>query len=391
MSVALPPIIPLLLVTALLAGCGGGGGSSTPSTATSPLAFTSIASGFNQPVNLTHAGDNSNRLFVVERGGTIRVIKAGATPATPFLDIAARVTTNGGEQGLLGLAFSPSYSSNGEFYVNYTRAADGATVVARYRVSADADIANANSEEIVLTEAQPFANHNGGHIAFGPDGYLYIGLGDGGSGGDPGNRAQNLGERLGKLLRIDVACGRTPCPAPPSNPFIADAGARGEIWALGLRNPWRFSFDRQTGDLYIGDVGQGAHEEIDFQSAASLGGENYGWRILEGDACFEPQSNCAPPANYAAPIATYSRSASCASVTGGYMYRGPADATLDGGYLYADFCDGRIWRLKRNGTAWQNDLLADTDFSIASFGEDQLGNLYLIDYAAGTIYRVSGK
>jgi Glucose / Sorbosone dehydrogenase len=215
--------------------------------------------------------------------------------------------------------------------------------------------------------------------------------GDGGSGGDPGNRAQNLSERLGKILRIDVECGSTPCPAPATNTFSLTANARAEIWALGLRNPWRFSFDRLTGDLYIGDVGQGGQEEIDFQPASSAGGENYGWNILEGDVCFSPSSNCAPPTNYSAPIVTYTRGASCSSVTGGYVYRGPADTVLDGGYLYADFCDGRVWRLKRNRATWQNDLLADTNFSVSSFGEDEVGNLYLADFGAGTIYRITGK
>lgn len=330
-------------------------------------------------------------MFVVERGGAIKVLKNGTTLATPFLDIASRITTAGSEQGLLGLAFSPDYITTGEFYANYTRAADGATIVARYRVSSNADIADPKSEEIILTEPQPFANHNGGHLAFGPDGYLYIGLGDGGSGGDPGNRAQNLSERLGKLLRIDVECGVTPCATPASNPFDATAGVRVEIWALGLRNPWRFSFDRLTGDLFIGDVGQGGQEEINFQAASSAGGENYGWRILEGEACFDPPANCTPPTHYSAPVATYLRGSGCSSVTGGYVYRGPADAALDGAYLYADFCDGRVWRLKRNGTAWQNDLLADTNFSISSFGEDEAGNLYLVDFGVGTLYLVTGR
>ena len=386
-------LVLVILFAALLGACGGGGGSSNtnPPSQNSQLAFTQTATGFTQPLLVTHAGDGSNRLFIVERGGSIKVLKNGAILPAPFLDLASRITVSDGEQGLLGLAFSPNYATNGEFYVNYSLAADGATVVARFRVSSDADIADSDSEEIILTEPQPFVNHNGGHLAFGPDGFLYIGLGDGGSGGDPDNRAQNLSERLGKILRIDVVCGVTPCPAPSTNPFVSTANARGEIWASGLRNPWRFSFDRLTGDLYVGDVGQGGQEEIDFHAAASAGGENYGWRILEGEACFEPSSNCITPTNYSAPIATYTRDASCSSVTGGYVYRGPSDAILDGGYIYADFCDGRVWRLKRSGATSQNDLLADTDFSVSSFGEDETGNLYLVDYGAGTIYRVTGK
>ena len=392
MGFTLRSIFLVSLVAALFAACGGGsGGSSNPPPQASQLAFTQTATGFTQPLFVTHAGDGSDRLFVVERGGMIKIFKNGGTLATPFLDLSSHIIVSGPEQGLLGLAFSPNYETNGEFYVNYTRTPDGATVVARYRVTSDADIADPNIEEIILIEPQPFANHNGGHLAFGPDGYLYVALGDGGDQGDPGNRAQNLSERLGKLLRIDVECGATPCPPPVSNPFVATAGARTEIWALGLRNPWRFSFDRLTGDLFIGDVGQGENEEIDFQTAASDGGENYGWRILEGDACFNPASNCTPPANYSAPIASYSRGSSCASVTGGYAYRGPADAVLDGAYFYADFCDGRVWRLKRVGATWQNELLADTDFSVSSFGEDEPGNLYLVDFSAGAIYRVAGK
>jgi glucose/arabinose dehydrogenase len=384
--------IGMSLLAAMIGACGGGGGSNNANSPlqNSQLAFTQTATGLTEPLLVTHAGDGSNRLFIVERGGSIKIIKNGAILPAPFLDLASRITVSDGEQGLLGLAFSRNYATNGEFYVNYSLAADGSTVVARFRVSGDADVADSDSEEIILVEPQPFVNHNGGHLAFGPDGYLYIGLGDGGSGGDPGNRAQNLSERLGKMLRIDVACGVTPCPPPATNPFVSTPNTRREIWALGFRNPWRFSFDRLTGDLYIGDVGQGGQEEIDFQPASSSGAENYGWRILEGNACFEPSNNCTPPTNYSAPIATYTRDASCSSVTGGYIYRGPADAVLDGGYIYADFCDGRVWRLKRNGATWQNDLLADTNFSISSFGEDEVGNLYLVDYG-GTIYRVTAK
>jgi glucose/arabinose dehydrogenase len=385
-----------ILVGALVA-CGGGGGSSNstaplpnpnPNPAPVTLSFAVVASGFSAPLGIAHAGDGSGRLFVVEQGGRIIIFRNGAKLATPFLDIGSKVVA-GGERGLLGLAFPPNFAAKKHFYVNYTRTGDGATVVARYRVSAsNADIADAATEQILLTVAQPFSNHNGGHLAFGPDGMLYIGTGDGGAGGDPDERAQNSSELLGKMLRIDVESGAPPYAIPAGNAFPGGVGGRAEIWALGLRNPWRYAFDRQSGDLYIGDVGQGTDEEISFLAAGSAAGSNFGWDVLEGNDCFEPSSNCSAPANYVAPVATYTRGGSCASVTGGQVYRGPGNAALQGVYLYADFCDGRIWGLRRSAGAWQNDLLADTDFSISSFGEDEAGNVYFVDLNSGELRRI---
>lgn len=350
------------------------------------LTLTPVVSGLSNPTQTTNAGDD--RLFVVEQSGKIRIVQNGQLLATPFLDIADRVTS-GGERGLLGLAFPPGYASKGYFYVNYTDL-NGDTVIARYRVSNDLNQANANSEEILLTIQQPFANHNGGQIAFGPDGYLYIGTGDGGSSGDPQNNAQSPDSLLGKILRIDVEAGAKPYAIPSSNPFLAANDPtdryRDEIWATGLRNPWRFSFDQQTGDLYIGDVGQNAVEEINFQAATSKGGENYGWRFFEGS---QPYNN--PSGNQAGltfPVAEYDHSQG-ASVTGGYVYRGNPNSTLQGVYLYGDFGSGRIWGLRQAANGWENALLTDTAYNISSFGEDQSGNLYLADYFGGTIYRIS--
>jgi len=259
-------------------------------------------------VQVTNARDGSGNLYVVEQGGRIRLVKKGTLQAASFLDVSGRVLS-GGEQGLLGLVFPPGYATKRYFYVNYTRTPDGSTVIARYRVTVDPDVADPASEEILLVIPQPFANHNGGQIAFGPDGFFYIGMGDGGSGGDPDNNAQNPASLLGKMLRIDVESGPFPYAIPPSNPFVQAAGFRGEIWALGLRNPWRFSFDRQTGDLYVGDVGQGSFEEVDFQPAGSPGGENYGWRIMEGAHCFGDPA-CSQ-VGLALPVAEYDQGQGC--------------------------------------------------------------------------------
>jgi len=348
------------------------------------LVLTPVVSGLQSPVHINHAGDGSGRLFVVEQPGRIRIIQGGALLSTPFLDISNRVSCCG-ERGLLSVAFPPDYASKGYFYVNYTQQA-GDTVVARYAVSANPNVANASSEEVVLTVDQPYANHNGGQLAFGPaDGYLYIGMGDGGSAGDPQNRAQNPGELLGKLLHVDVESGTRPYAIPATNPYTQTVGYRGEIWALGLRNPWRFSFDRQTMDLYIGDVGQNAWEEIDFQPANSHGGENYGWRIMEGNHCYN-SANCNQN-GLVLPIAEYDHTQGC-SVTGGMVYRGQTYARMQGVYFYGDYCSGNIWGLRGEGSTWQSTLLLDTAYSITTFGEDESGNLYLADYVAGNIYLI---
>ena len=392
--------------------------SAAPAIITFPtITLTPFASGAIQPTYVTHAGDNSGRLFVVERAGRIRIFKNGAFLSTPFLDITSRVQSGSSEQGLLSMAFPPGYANKGYFYVNYTnRSGIGDTMIARYRLTGNADIADPNSEEVILTVVQPQANHNGGQLQFGPDGYLYIGMGDGGGGGDQhgtiGN-AQDPSTLLGKILRINVepsGPGPVPLPAgpfiiylpmisklanvgtnysiPATNPYNQTAGYRGEIWALGLRNPWRFSFDRQTGDLYTADVGQNAWEEVNFQPGASAGGENYGWRILEGAHCFNPSTGCTPPARYSAPVAEYSNAATECAVTGGYVYRGPGNPAMQGFYFYGDFCSGRIWGLKHDGTSWVTQQLAQPAINISSFGDDQAGNLYVAGFD-GTIYTVT--
>jgi glucose/arabinose dehydrogenase len=339
-----------------------------------------IPHGLTHPLYMTHAGDGSGRLFIVEKEGYVRIWEDGQVLATPFLDLHELVS-GGAEQGLLGLAFHPDYPSNGHFYVDYTDTA-GDTVIARYSVSAgDPDVADPASVLPVLSYPQPTPMHNAGCLAFGPDGYLYASSGDGGPGGDPDNRAQSLATTLGKILRI-----ADDGSIPPRNPFVGQPGVREEIWAYGLRNPWRISFDRLTGDLFIGDVGQGTWEEVDFQPAASAGGEDYGWRCYEGDASFNP-AGCGPPGDYVFPIATYDHSAGCA-VTGGYRYRGP-DASLFGTYFFGDYCSGEIWgAVPDGGGGWTVTPLLASGALISSFAEDEDGDLYVVDLA-GAIYRLA--
>jgi len=356
------------------------------------ISLSTLAGGFVLPVHVTHAGDGTERIFVVEQEGRIRILAGGVVLPAPFLDLASLVPPRlvaGGEQGLLSVAFPPGFAAKRYFYVNYTRSPDGATVVARYRVSiGDANVADPASEEIVLNVSQPFANHNGGQLAFGPDGYLYIGMGDGGSGGDPLNNGQSPGTLLGKLLRIDVESGTAPYAVPLDNPFVGVAGVRPEIWALGLRNPWRFTFDRGTGDLYLGDVGQNAFEEVDFQPAGSPGGQNYGWNIMEGDSCYPPGTAGCNRTGLSLPVFVYDHSLGC-SVTGGHVYRGSAIPSLRGVYLFGDLCSGRIWGIRKNGAAWDNAVLADsTTLTITTFGEDESGNIYVANYANGELLKI---
>ncbi len=349
------------------------------------LEFRSIATGVVAPSDIQHAGDGTSRLFFVQQNGIIRIYKGGVMVAAPFLDVHSR-TRGGGERGLLGLAFPPDYAQKQHFYVNYTDL-NGHTVIARYRAGPNADTADPSTEQILLRIEQPYANHNGGQLRFGPDGYLYIGMGDGGSGGDPQNRAQNPRERLGKMLRIDVESAPGTFQIPPSNPFAASATHDPAIWALGLRNPWRFSFDRGTGDLWIADVGQNQYEEINFQPASSRGGENYGWNIMEGMHCF--RTGTCSQQGLTLPVAEYGRGDGC-SVTGGFVYRGSAFPGLRGTYLYGDYCSGRIWGIRREGSQWTNQLLATTGFRITTFGEDEAGELYVADAAGGAIHRIEG-
>lgn len=338
-----------------------------------------VASGLDHPILVTHAGDGSKRLFILEQPGQIKIVQNGLLLSTPFLDIRSKVSY-GGERGLLGLAFHPNYPSNGYFYVNYTRSGDGATVVERYRVSTNPNIAAASSASTILIIPQPYANHNGGHMAFGKDGKLYISVGDGGSGGDPQNHAQNLNSLLGKILRLDVDSG-IPYKSPPDNPYVGKDGAD-EIWALGLRNPWRFSFDRQTGDMLIGDVGQNLWEEVDYQPDG-VGGLNYGWRCYEGTHPYNLNPPCLGVLT--GPIAEYDHTAG-QSITGGYVYRGKRYPALLGFYFYADFAQGKIWALKKTGDSWTSPaLLLDTPYAISSFGEDEDGEVYIADYYGGAI------
>jgi len=348
------------------------------------LALERVADGLQLPVFLTHAGDGSGRAFVVEKAGVVRILAAGALLPTPFLDIRDRVGSSGFEQGLLGLAFHPTYPANGRFFVYYT-GAQGQSVLSRFQVSGDPNLADPASETVLLTVPQPAANHNGGMIAFGPDGFLYIGLGDGGAANDRFANGQNLGTLLGALLRLEVDVGQ-PYGVPGDNPFLDVPGARPELWAYGLRNPWRFSFDRTNGDLYIADVGQGQYEEVNWQAASSPGGENYGWPILEGTHCFE-RDDCSTE-GLQLPVAEYDHDQGC-SVTGGYVYRGAAYPALGGAYFYGDYCSGRIWALGRDGSGrWQSAPLLDSGLSISSFGEDEAGELYVLDLNGGAVYRL---
>jgi glucose/arabinose dehydrogenase len=354
------------------------------------VALRPVARGLEAPLYVTGAGDGSERLFVVEQGGTIRIVEDGKVVPAPFLDISSRITS-GGEQGLLGLAFHPNYEDDGRFYVDYTDRL-GDTVVAEYRVDpANPNRADPSSERVLLHVTQPFANHNGGDVAFGPDGDLYVAFGDGGSGGDPMGNGQNLDTLLGKLLRIDVdhPSGGRPYGIPADNPFAKRSGARPEIWAFGLRNPWRFSFDRLTHDLWIGDVGQGEHEEIDHVPAGA-GGQNFGWNIMEGPACFEPSTGC-DRSGLTLPVASYTHAEGNCTVIGGYVYRGSAFRILRGGYLYADFCAGKVWLLDAQHPRQRSVEVLDVPHFVSSFGEDDEGELYLTALDSGDVFQVTGR
>jgi glucose/arabinose dehydrogenase len=344
------------------------------------ITLTLVAGGFNHPVAIANAGDGSGRLFIVEQGGLIKILRNGQVSATPFLDLTSQVTQSGGEQGLLGLAFPPGFATRNSFYVDYTnRSGVGNTVVARVGVSTDPDRADPASRAELLTFTQPFTNHNGGQLAFGPDSLLYIGSGDGGSEGDPQGNGQSLSVLLGKILRLDVLNGTNPYGIPAGNPF------GNEIWAYGLRNPWRFSFDHLTGDLYLPDVGQDQVEEVNFQPAGSGAGANYGWNVMEGNSCFA-NPTCSS-AGLTLPVTQYLHGSGDCAVVGGYVYRGTNPA-LRGVYFYGDFCSGRVWGLQQNGGSWMNGLVDDTTFSISTFGEDEAGELYLADYGGGNLYRI---
>ncbi len=343
-----------------------------------------VLTGLNSPLYVTHARDGTNRLFVVEQGGRILVLQPGALMPTVFLNITARVLA-GGERGLLGLAFHPDYASNRRFFVYYTRPPNGATVIAEYRVSVGNPNVADPAEIVLLDMAHPFANHNGGMIEFGPDGFLYIATGDGGSGNDPGNRAQNIDELLGKILRIDVDMPSPPAAysSPPDNPFFGATPGRDEIYAFGLRNPFRFSFDRQTGELIVGDVGQGEREEIDI---IELGG-NYGWRIFEGTLCTNNDPGLCGLAGLIDPIAEYSHEGGRCSITGGYVYRGTRGTLPLGAYVFGDFCTGEIFQLNPVASGAPQTVLLVSGVNISSFGEDQAGEIYVVGLG-GTVHRM---
>lgn len=360
---------------------------------TAGYSWQEFASGFAMPVDIQNPDDGSGWLFVVEREGRIRIIENGRLLTQPFLDISKQVLSDGSEQGLLGLAFHPRYKENGYFYVNYINKS-GNTVISRFSVSSNPMLADPASEKKLLGVAQPFSNHNGGGLAFGPDGYLYIALGDGGSAGDPLGNAQALNSLLGKLLRIDVDNGE-PYAIPADNPYTGSGEVYQEIWASGLRNPWRIAFDKPTGDLYIADVGQAAWEEINVVASGTPGGMNFGWKRLEG--MHEYDGSIALPQNYLPPVAEYSHSeeyGGC-SVTGGVVYRGEMNE-WDGIYFYGDFCTGHIWGLlQENDTptapSWVATPLFTTPFGISTFGTDEAGEVYLADYRTGAIYKLVKK
>ncbi len=348
------------------------------------LAFPEVFRGVAGVTSITHAGDGSGRLFVTEQIGRVLIYDGESLLSTPFLDIRDRVQA-GGERGLLSVAFHPRYGQNGYFFVNYTDLSSN-TVVSRFAVTADPNVADGGTEAIFFRADQPRRNHNGGQIQFGPDGYLYIGMGDGGGAGDPPNLAQDLSSVLGKTLRVDVDC----CvfaAAPASNPFVHNPGARPEIWAYGLRNPWRFSFDRLTGEIFIGDVGQNKMEEISRQPGGSLGGENYGWRRMEGSLCFNPAANC-DDGSLIPPILEYPNDGgNCGgSVTGGYRYRGAMFPQLSGVYFFADYCSGDFYAGVEDGGTWTRLGPRSTSLSIRTFGEDEAGEIYFAD--SSVIYRI---
>jgi glucose/arabinose dehydrogenase len=372
----------LALAIVAVEGCGSSSEGSLPQGSGARL--QPVASGLSFPLYLTAPPGDMNRLFIVEKTGAIRIVQNGTLLPTPFLDIGSKVSM-GDEQGLFGLAFDPGYATNGRFVVHYTDVA-GNTQVSSFQVSSDPNLADAASEQVILTAAQPFTNHNGGQILFGPDGFLYLGLGDGGSANDPQGRGQDLSDLLGSILRLDLQ-GGSPYAVPPDNPFVGQAGARPEVWSYGLRNPWRFSFDRGTGDLYIADVGQSQYEEVDVATAADGSGRgvNYGWNIMEGAHCL---SGSCDQTGLTLPVFEYNHNQGC-SITGGYVYRGTAIPDLQGLYFFADFCEGwvRSFRPGADGVTELTDWpTLQPGSPVTSFGEDPAGELYVMG-AGGGVFR----
>jgi glucose/arabinose dehydrogenase len=386
----MPRPFAVLAAVALLVAAAAPHAMAAPTDARISLSLR--ASGLSSPVLITSAKDGSGRLFIVEQTGKIKISVSGGILATPFLSIGSLIS-HGGEQGLLGLAFHPSFKTNHKLYIDYTDTS-GNTVIREYRTSStNPNVVATSTARTILKITQPYANHNGGMLAFGRDGYLYIGMGDGGSAGDPGNRAQSTSSLLGKMLRINVN-GSTSTKnylIPSTNPYVGRTGLD-EIWQLGLRNPWRFSFDRANGNLWIGDVGQGKWEEVDRAIRTSNGagrGVNWGWRVLEGSHCYSPSTGCSTSGKKM-PLLDYAHDAGRCSITGGYVYRGSRIPALVGGYLFADYCTGEIWVV--NSVApppAPKTLLLDTDMMISSFGENESGEMYVVDHAGGKIYLIA--
>ena len=386
----------LALASLAFAACDSN--SSSPATMRPPASPSGyqaqrIVTGLSSPVGLTAPPGDTSRVFIVEKTGTIRIYKGGALLPNPFLTQTG--LSSDSEEGLLGLAFHPQYASNGKFYVYYTDTAGDIHVV-EYLVSSNPDSASATSREILFVSHQPNKNHNGGSIAFGPDGFLYIGIGDGGGGGDPDGNGQNVNALLGKMLRINIDSG-SPYAIPATNPFVGQAGHKGEIWSYGLRNPWRFSFDRANGDIYIGDVGQGNWEEVDYEPTMT-GGRNYGWNRMEGSHCYPPSNTTCSSIGITLPVAEYDHSVGC-SITGGYVYRGSQLPELQGTYFYGDYCTGIIRSFKiLGGTAaepleWTSSLRTEGGGAmtgLSSFGQDAAGELYLV-LLGGDVYRLAKR
>jgi glucose/arabinose dehydrogenase len=393
-------LVPALAAPASAAHLAVDGGSAARNPAAPPvtlgaptdakIALARRAGGLSKPIFITSARDGTGRLFIVEQTGRIKIYKDGAVLATPFLSIGSQVS-DGYEQGLLGLAFHPKFKTNRKLYVNFTDN-NGDTVVREYKASSsNPNVVATSTARTIIKIAQPYDNHNGGHLAFGPDGYLYIGMGDGGSAGDPGNRAQNKDVLLGKLLRLNVngSSSAHNYLFPSGNPYIGVAG-RNEIWQIGLRNPYRFSFDRANGNLWIGDVGQGSWEEIDRATRTSSGagrGTNWGWRVMEGRHCYKPSTGCSTSGK-TLPLLEYDHGNGRCAVTGGYVYRGANIPALVGGYVFADFCSGEIWVVNANASSpASRTLLLDTSSQISGFGENAAGELYVLDLG-GTLYAI---
>ena len=348
-----------------------------------------VIDGIDQPTFVANAGDGSGRIFIVEKTGRIRILNNGQLAATPFLDVSGLIDSGQSERGLLSVAFHPDYKTNGLFYVYYT-ATGGDVTIARYKVSSNPDVADPNSAKILLTVTHQRINHNGGQLEFGPDGYLYAGLGDGGGGGDPDHNGQNPKTLLGKLLRLDVNTG-DPYGIPADNPFATNKQGAPEVWAYGLRNPWRFSFDSATGDLYIADVGQNLYEEVDVQKAKTAGGLNYGWNTMEATHCYSQSVGCNQD-GLILPVTEYAHGDDGCSITGGYVYRGKQFKDLVGTYFFSDFCSGKIWGMQQDGTStWKVAQLMSSVGGISSFGQDEAGEIYVCDLNKGIVYHIVEK